>query len=285
MDAAMKERDMATIGVIGAGAMGSGIGGLLARNGAAVLTDLEHRSPATVTRAQAAGMTAASLDQLVTAEITLSIVPPAQAIEVARRFADEARRQDRQAVYIDCNAISPATMSEVANAFAGTKVQVLDACIIGLPPTGERCPKLYVSADASNRTSLLETYGIPVRPVAGDIGAASALKMCYSGINKGLTGLGTAMLLAAIRSGADESLKAELAESVPTIEQKLARSIPDMYAKAYRWVAEMEEIADFLGEDDPASLIFRGMAGLYRQMADDRRDGGKLAAELNHLLG
>jgi 3-hydroxyisobutyrate dehydrogenase-like beta-hydroxyacid dehydrogenase len=275
---------MATIGVIGAGAMGSGIGGLLAGNGATVLTDLEGRSPATVSRAEAAGMKAANLEKLLSAEIVLSIIPPAEAVSVARRFAEEARRQDRAAIYVDCNAISPATMKEVADVFIGTKVEVVDACIIGAPPSDKKCPKLYVSGDASGRTALLEPYGIPVRPVTGGIGAASALKMCYSGINKGLTGLGTAMMLAAIRSGADESLKLELADSVPAIERRLATGIPDMYPKAYRWVAEMEEIADFLGNDDPASLIFRGMAGLYRQMAEDRQSGGRLAAELDHLF-
>ena len=56
-----------------------------------------------------------------------------------------------------------------------------------------------------------------------------------------------------------------------------------MYPKAYRWVAEMEEISDFLGEDDPAALIFKGMAGLYRKMADDREDGGVLAGQLDKL--
>ncbi|AYD01478.1 NAD(P)-dependent oxidoreductase [Neorhizobium sp. NCHU2750] len=275
---------MATIGIIGAGAMGSGIGGLLASNGATVLTDLEHRSPATVSRAEAAGMTAATLAQLLDAEIVLSIVPPAEAVAVARRFADEARRQDRSAVYVDCNAISPATMKEVAETFIGTKVEVLDGCVIGLPPSGGKPPKLYVSSDADNRTSTLGQHGLPVRTVSGGIGAASALKMCYAGINKGLTGLGTAMMLAAIRSGADESLKSELAESAPAVDKKLTGSIPDMYPKAYRWVAEMEEIADFLGDKDPASLIFRGMAGLFQQMADDRQNGGELAAELNRLL-
>lgn len=109
------------------------------------------------------------------------------------------------------------------------------------------------------------------------IGASSALKMCYAGINKGVTGLGTAMLLAAIRSGADEGLKRELQESQSDLDRKFAQSIPDMYPKAYRWVAEMEEIAEFLGEDDPAALIFRGMAGLYRKMAEDREAGGVLA--------
>ncbi|MGO7601713.1 DUF1932 domain-containing protein, partial [Rhizobium ruizarguesonis] len=86
------------------------------------------------------------------------------------------------------------------------------------------------------------------------------------GINKGFIGLGTAMLLAASLSGAAESLKAELSESLPDVDRRPSRSIPDMYPKAYRWVAEMQEIADFLVEDDPAATIFH-VAGHPREDA------------------
>lgn len=185
---------------------------------------------------------------------------------------------------MDCNAISPQTMTQVAAIFGGDCGVVLDGSIIGGPPkTGQKGPKLYVCGDAANSSVVLSERGLEVRRIDGSIGAASALKMCYAGINKGVTGLGTAMLLAAIHSGADEALKRELQESQPDLYAKLVQGIPDMYPKAYRWVAEMEEISEFLGKDDPASLIFKGMAGLYRKMAEDRESGGSLAGQLDKL--
>jgi len=277
---------MPVISIIGAGAMGSGVGRRLAEGGATVLTYLEGRSPATLDRAKSAGMQPAGLNDILGAEIILSIVPPAEAVGVAESVSAAARRLDRQAVFMDCNAISPDTMRQVAAAFDGSRVDVLDGSIIGLPPQpGRNGPKLYVSGDAANRSGVLGEHGLDVRRIEGPLGAASALKMCYGGINKGVTGLGTAMLLAAIRSGADQSLKKELAESAPDLDRKLSSGIPDMYAKAYRWVAEMEEIAAFLGKDDPAALIFKGMAGLYRKMAEDRNADNELAGQLDALLG
>lgn len=277
---------MPVISIIGAGAMGSGVGRRLAEGGATVLTYLEGRSPATLDRAKSAGMQPAGLNDILDGEIILSIVPPAEAVSVAENVSAAARQQGKQAVFMDCNAISPDTMRQVAAAFDGSRVDVLDGSIIGLPPQpGKNGPKLYVSGDAANRSGVLGEHGLDVRRIDGPVGAASALKMCYAGINKGVTGLGTAMLLAAIRSGADQSLKKELAESAPDLDRKLSAGIPDMYAKAYRWVAEMEEIAAFLGKDDPAALIFKGMAGLYRKMAEDRNADGELAAQLNDLLG
>jgi 3-hydroxyisobutyrate dehydrogenase-like beta-hydroxyacid dehydrogenase len=272
------------IAVIGAGAMGSAIARRLVENGAKVLTYLEGRSAATIERAKTAGMEPVGLDSIAGAGLILSIVPPACAITVAEQVAAAIRRRGTKTTFMDCNAISPQTMTQVAAIFGSDCGAVLDGSIIGGPPkSGQKGPKLYVCGDAANSSAALSERGLEVRRIDGSIGAASALKMCYAGINKGVTGLGTAMLLAAIRSGADEALKRELRESLPDLDAKLAQGIPDMYPKAYRWVAEMEEISEFLGKDDPASLIFKGMAGLYRKMAEDRESGGLLAGQLDKL--
>ncbi|HEY0120969.1 MAG TPA: DUF1932 domain-containing protein [Rhizobium sp.] len=274
------------VGIIGAGAMGSAIAGRLVEGGARVLTSLEGRSAATIGRAKAAGMNAVGLDGVIKADIILSIVPPAEAVGVAEALSVVLRRNGRRTIFMDCNAISPKTMTQVASVFGSDCGNVLDGSIIGGPPKpGQKGPKLYVSGDAANRSGVLADHGLQVRRIEGTIGAASALKMCYAGINKGVTGLGTAMLLASIRSGADQGLKRELRESLPDLDRKFVQGIPDMYPKAYRWVAEMEEIVEFLGRDDPAALIFKGMAGLYRKMAEDRATGGVLAGELDRLNG
>lgn len=272
------------IAVIGAGAMGSAVAGRLVENGAKVLTYLEGRSAATIERAKAVGMEPVGLNDIAGAGIILSIVPPASAITVAEQVAAAIRHRGTKTTFIDCNAISPQTMTQVAAIFGSDCGVVLDGSIIGGPPkSGHKGPKLYVCGDAANSSAVLSERGLDVRRIDGSIGAASALKMSYAGITKGVTGLGTAMLLAAVRSGADEALKRELQDSQPDLYAKLQQGIPDMYPKAYRWVAEMEEIAEFLGEDDPASLIFKGMAGLYRKMAEDRENGGLLAGQLDKL--
>jgi hypothetical protein len=42
-----------------------------------------------------------------------------------------------------------------------------------------------------------------------------------------------------------------------------------MYAKAYRWSGEMEEIAAFVSEDEPAAEIYRAAARLYERLAEE----------------
>ncbi|WP_199287300.1 NAD(P)-dependent oxidoreductase [Rhizobium chutanense] len=276
---------MPNIAIIGSGAMGSAVAKRLIDHGATVLTNLDGRSERTIARAKAAGIVPVSRQELAKVELILSIVPPAEAINVAELVAEISSGMPAPAPFIDLNAIAPKTMQALAARFEGSGVEVLDGAIIGGPPVpGKSGPTIYLSGDSTERSRLLENCGLKIRRLDGPLGAASALKMCYAGINKGFIGLGTAMLLAASRSGAAESLKAELSESLPDVDRKLSKSIPDMYPKAYRWVAEMQEIADFLGEDDPAATIFRGMAELFSKMADDVEGSRVLVGQLDEIL-
>lgn len=274
-----------TIALFGAGAMGSAVGRRLAESGASVITFLEGRSNATVERARAAGLTAAPLSAFAEADIILSIVPPAEALDVAELIAPVLRESGKKPPFVDLNAISPKTMEKLAAGLAPSGAKVLDGSIIGGPPvSGKAGPVVCLSGDLDGEPELLSRFGLNIRPVKGPVGAASALKMCYAGINKGITGLSAAMLLAAARNGASEALKVELAESQAEHLQRLRHSIPDMFPKAYRWVAEMEEISEFLGPDDPAALIFKGMAGVFQTIADDRSGSQELIADLGRML-
>jgi 3-hydroxyisobutyrate dehydrogenase-like beta-hydroxyacid dehydrogenase len=217
-----------------------------------------------------------SPETIATADLILSIVPPGEAVALAKGLVTRLSESRHKPVYIDCNALSPKTKTEIARTLAETGCDIIDGAIVGAPPQpGEKGPRLYVSGDQSGRASVLRTLGLDLRQIDGPIGAAAALKMSYAGINKGIIAIGTAMLLAASRSGASTGLYQELGESLPQLLSKFQTGIPDMYPKAYRWVAEMREIAAFLGEDKAAAMIFEGAAQLYDRLATDIANEGK----------
>lgn len=276
---------MPTIAIIAPGAMGSAVGRQLTEHSARVLTFTEGRSEQTVARAKQAGMIPASLQEVAGAELVLSIVPPAEAASLASKIAPVLREGKSKAAYVDLNAINPGTMQKVAAALSDAGCDVIDGTIIGLPATpGGQGPMFYVSGDPNHRTDVLSKFGLRLRRIDAPIGAASSLKMVYAGMNKGMTALHTAMLLAAERAGCAESLRQELSESAPQVLTRLTRSIPDMYPKAYRWVAEMREIAEFLGPDDPAAKIFEANAGIFSQIAEDQKGERKLAEILDGIV-
>ncbi len=271
-----------TVAVISAGNMGAGVGQRLVERGAQVCTWLEGRGAATIERARRAGMRPVELNEIAGKEFLLSIVPPGDAEALAERLAPVLAASTTKPTYIDCNAVSPPTVARIAARIATTGCRFVDGGIIGGPPTPDgKSPVLYVSGSAAPTVTALGEYGLDVRVLTGDIGAASALKMSYAGITKGFTALGAVMALAATHAGADAALHRELADSQPELLAWLSRQVPRMYSKAYRWVAEMEEIAGFIDDPSAGSRILEGAAGLYRRLADDQTETEALTAFFN----
>jgi uncharacterized protein DUF1932 len=62
------------------------------------------------------------------------------------------------------------------------------------------------------------------------------------------------------------------------------QQLPKMPAKAYRWIAEMQEIAGFVGDDPAARALYDGAARFYEQMAEDFSSDRKAAAALTEFL-
>ena len=261
---------MAVIGVIAQGMMGAGVGRRLHESGAEVRTLLTGRSPASAERAKAAGMVAAANERelLSGADFFLSILPPGEAEPLARRLAPTLTALDRKPVYIDCNAVSPQTAISIGEAIAPTGAHFVDAGIIGGPPRqGYKGPSIYASGEHVREALPLRDWGIDLRAIDGPVGAASAVKMSYAGITKGTTAIAAAMLLGAARFGCAEALIAELSDSQPQMLARMRSNIPGMYDKAYRWVAEMEEISEFLEENPPSHDMYAAIARLYDYLA------------------
>ncbi|HEV3183646.1 MAG TPA: DUF1932 domain-containing protein [Xanthobacteraceae bacterium] len=258
------------VAVIAQGMMGAGVGKRLTENGLQVLTSLKGRSEASAKRARDAGMTDATDEQIAGADLILSIVPPGDALALAQSLAPALERGNRKPAYVDCNAVNPKSVARIEAAVVPTACPFVDAGIVGGPPKpGGTGPVFYASGAEAARFAVLKDYGLDVRVVDGGVGAASAVKMSYAGITKGFTALGTVMMLAASRAGTAEVLHRELAQSQPQLLAWLTRQVPNMYSKAYRWVAEMEEIAGFVAEDEAGHQIFAGASALYERLAED----------------
>ena len=275
-----------SVALIAPGAMGSALGRRLVDHGVRVVTSLEGRSTASAERAREAGMEAASSEELIQADILLSVVPPAEALPLAQRFAPLLALAAKKLVYTDCNAVNPATVRRIADVIAATGADFVDAGIIGLPPKPNTPgPAIYCSGPAAHSLDVLTSHGLRIRRVEGPIGAASALKMSYAGITKGLIAVASVMALGATRAGVDRALAAELAESQPQLLALLRRMAPDMPSKAWRWVAEMQEISGFLDGVPGGSALYQAVSELYRHIAADFPEGADVAALQAFFMG
>ena len=259
-----------TVGVIAMGEMGSAVARRLHERGATVITQLAGRSAASAARAERAGAVSVSTDDEFAgqSDTILSIVPPGDAVALAERLAPAIKRAGRKIIYVDCNAVSPQTAARIGEVLKDTGCTYVDAGIIGPPPSDTARTIFYASGPGAKDFARLSERGLQIRLMDGPNGAASAMKLSYAGITKGCTAIGSAMMLGSTRHGTAESLLQELSESQPMLLNWMRGFVSRMPPKAYRWVAEMEEIAQFQEDDPGARELYRGIAKFYQQIAD-----------------
>jgi putative dehydrogenase len=273
----------AVVAVIGTGEMGAGVGRRLTARGAAVLTRLAGRSPASLARAAAAGMVDADDAALAAADLILSIVPPGEALAVAQSLGPALRAAPNKPLYVDCNAVSPATVRAIAAEIEGSGAPFVDAGIIGNPPRPEGyTPAIYASGAPGPRLAELRAFGLDVRVMDGPVGQASALKMCYAGLTKGLHAVGVSVMLGAIDAGIAGPFLEEMADTQPELLAYFTGRTPGIFPKAYRWVAEMEEIGAFLGGG--GERLYDGAARQFERLAKDHDGPGVDEAALRAFL-
>jgi 3-hydroxyisobutyrate dehydrogenase-like beta-hydroxyacid dehydrogenase len=232
--------DKNVIGVLHPGEMGAAVGGCLSQRGLIVLWASAGRSPATAARAAAAGMRdVVSADELSgQADVILSVCPPHAALEVARSTAGF------QGIYVDANAVSPATTREVAEIVTAGGARYVDGGIIGSPPRSPGDSRLYLSGLwAEEISNLFAGTPLDAQVIGDEIGHASAVKMAYAAWTKGTAALILAIRALARAEGVEQTLVAEWQQSQPALTARPHAAARSALQKGWRWVAEMEEIA------------------------------------------
>jgi L-threonate 2-dehydrogenase len=271
------------IAIVAPGEMGAGVGARLTQNGAVVVTLLTGRSEASVQRAQAAGMEGVLPGDLSAVDLILSIVPPGEAVALAEQLAPVLGRAADKPIYVDCNAISPATVERVAAIVTASGARFVDAGIIGGAPRGTGyTPAIYASGPDAQALAPLGALGLDIRVMDGPVGQASALKMAYAALSKGIQAVGISAMLGAIAAGISEPFLKELENTQADTLAYLRERTPSVFARAYRWVAEMEEIGAFLGGG--GEQLFNGAARQFERLAKDQKAGGVDEAAIIALL-
>jgi 3-hydroxyisobutyrate dehydrogenase-like beta-hydroxyacid dehydrogenase len=263
-----------TIGLLHPGEMGAALGAALRAKGEAVLWASSARSAPTAERASQAGLedvgTVEELERR--SEMILSLCPPHAALEVARsmpRFAG---------VYIDANAVSPAT----ARTIAGLVSRYVDGGVVGPPPRKPGTTRLYLSGrEAPLVADLFAGTIVDARVVSEDVAAASALKMAFAAWTKGTSALLLAVRAVARTEGVEEMLLDEWRTSLPELPEQSVAAARSALGKGWRWVGEMNEIAETFTAAGLPDGFHHAAAEIYRRSPHAPAD---LEVDLERLL-
>ncbi len=264
------------VGLLHPGAMGSTVGAAALPCVRQVLWASEGRSPASRRRAEEAGLSdAKSLENLVReVDLLVAVCPPAAALALAERVATLRYR----GLFVDANAVSPDSARQIAAVVARGGASAVDGGIIGPPARRAGTTTLHLSGErASEVASCFAKGPLEARVLDRPIGAASALKMTFAAYTKGTAALLAAIHALALAEGVEGELAREWERLLPELPGRL-RGLPTTAPKAWRFVAEMREIA--------ASLESAGLPGGFHDAAAqiyERLEGFKDAPELPSL--
>jgi len=233
------------IGIMSIGEMGFHWAKLLKSHGVEVLTYDKDRGEMSRKRGENAGAKSVpSMAELVqTAELIVSIVVPSAATRVAAKVAEAAAQTGRKdLLFLDANAISPMTADEIAKTLTPAKVNFVDGCIIGSAAKMGKGTIVYVSGPDAARMQALESFNIPIKILGPNTNQASAFKVVYAGLTKGLQGLFSELLMGARCFGLLDEVRAQYEESFPGLLDKVSSSIIGLRIHAGRRAEEMDEL-------------------------------------------
>lgn len=260
-----------------------------------IITNLTGRSERTKKLSNSAGIIDVKTDEELVqqADFLFSIIVPSEATSLAQRFAP-LLNQNTNTIFVDMNAIAPQTIRSMASLFP--QGNFVDGSIVGPPPgSPSRVPAIYLSGEHAQKVADLFEYTNLIRAhvLNNEIGQASAFKMCYASLTKGMTAIAIQSCVTAKAYGLDQALFDELKQSQSDTFEKLTKSIPHMAPKAGRWVGEMEEIAKTYEDIGLSPLLFQGAADTYRfvseqtplgkEIIEERKQGQTLDAALDIL--
>jgi L-threonate 2-dehydrogenase len=235
----------AKIGIMSIGEMGYHWAKLLKARGAEVLTYDRDRSPVTQRRGENAGVkSTGSLAELCSStDLIVSIVVPSAATKVAAEVANAAAEGNRKnLIYFDANAIAPMTAETINSILRETGVHFVDGCIIGSAAKLDKGAAIYASGPEAPRILELGRYGLSVQVLGTGTSQASAFKVVYAGLTKGLQALFVELLMGAKRFGLLDEIIKRYDESFPALLEKISSSVVGLRIHAGRRAEEMDEL-------------------------------------------
>lgn len=258
---------MAHVGIVHPGAMGAWIASALQTGGHQVVWASHGRSEATRDRADTAGLLdAGDLTTLArTVEAVVSVCPPAAAAATAEAVVDAGFT----GVYVDANAIAPASARQIEATLAGVGGSMVDGGIVGGPSDRPGATRLYLSGERAAEVAAWFTTGRPDPIVVeGPVGAASAVKVGFAGWTKGSAALLLAMRAHARAEGVEAEVLDAWDHALGDERQRSEAIASSVYRKAWRFVGEMEQLSSALAATGLPAGFHAAAAEVFAALAD-----------------
>jgi len=276
------------IALIGFGEVGQTLGAdLLAADCRVAAFDPLFASPESAPSRALAGIAVAAAENpcaaVRDAELVISAVTAASDLDAARAVAPHLAPGT---FYLDVNSVSPRTKIECAEVIGKAGGHYVEAAVMTpIGPKRVASPMLLGGPHAQQFIARARVLGFAGQPFAGEIGRASATKMCRSVIIKGVESLLCESLVAARHYGVEKVVLDSLSDLLPVGDWEKVASymVSRALEHGVRRAEEMREAAKTVAEAGLEPLMASATAE-REQWAATYRDAHTLRHDLIAML-
>jgi 3-hydroxyisobutyrate dehydrogenase-like beta-hydroxyacid dehydrogenase len=181
-------------------------------------------------------------------DIILSLVTTEESLVAAGQIA---KHLPKGTLFLDCNSTSPGMKRDVAKTVTEAGGRSVEAAVMDLVPRSQhKVPMLLAGKDAEELIGKLAPYGVDMKSVGDDIGAASTIKMCRSVFMKGLDAILMECMVAAETAGVTDRIVSSMQVTIPEINWPvfIGKKLGGAAQHSGRRAGEMREVATTLRE-------------------------------------
>ena len=202
------------------------------------------------------------------ARIIVSAVTAASSTDAASEAASNLMPGQ---IFADLNSVSPGTKRANAKLIEGAGGHYVDVAVMApISPYGLKVPILLGGTSAADLAARLSPAGMNFDIVSGDIGTASAIKMCRSVMIKGMEALVVECMLGARHYGVEDRVLASLEETFPQMkwDARADYLVSRVVVHGRRRAAEMREVAATIREAGLEPFMASATARCQDRIAD-----------------
>lgn len=256
------------IALLSPGDMGTQIAKALIKKNFKVITAGEGRSHKTLQNIQNTGIEdAGSLQNTVEqADVILSLTSPEGSLKLAENIVSCLKNASNRPLYVDLNSNTPAMALSIEVLLLSINIQFVNGAVMGASKDIPENGVLVISG--IHRNFFLELFGkvFKIKDAGEKTEAASAYKLLFSMVNKGINALFFETMTAAAHFGILDELNESLQDFLPGTYQDLIKTTPTYPQHIFRRIDEMKGLTEMLESENLPNVIASGTAETFERV-------------------
>ncbi|MDQ1803040.1 DUF1932 domain-containing protein [Chryseobacterium sp. PTM-20240506] len=256
------------IAILFPGDMGTQIAKTLIKNKYTVITAGEGRSQVTLQNIKDAGIHDVNTLQNIAeqADIIISLANPEASPKVAENIIGHLKNTDNRPVFIDLNSNTPQIALSIEKMCSKGNIRFVNGAVMGASKDVPDQATFVVSGIWRNLFA--EQFGgiFKIKDAGEKTEAASAYKLLFSMVNKGMNALFFETMIAAAHYGILDELNESLQAFLPGTYQDLIKTTPTYPQHISRRIDEMKGLTDMLRSEGLPNTIAAGTAETFERV-------------------